>query len=223
MVSRCVLLAACFLLTTSGFSQTITAPAKVTCESGEVAAVRVTWEGSEVRYSASAGLNTIREYDPDAKVLALRVWAKEPGTYTVTLIASSATGKLTDFHTVQIVVGNKAPQPPPVVPPGPPGPAKTCPGCWVIVVEQSGEPRTPALAKILTDRTLWKSVEDAGLKWVVLASDDPAAMQGGYSKATDKTGFPALLLVTAEGKVESSKQLKTADDIRNLTKEATGK
>jgi hypothetical protein len=220
MVSRCVLFAACFLLPTSGIAQTITAPAKVTCESGEVAAVRVTWEGSEVRYSASPGLNTIREYDPDAKVLALRVWAKEPGTYTVTLIASSATGKLTDFHTVSVVVGNKAPQPPPVVPPGP---AKACAGCWVIVVEQAGEPRTPALAKILTDRSLWKSVEDAGLKWVVLSSEDPAAMQGGYSRLGDKVGFPALLLVTEVGKVESSKQLKTADDIRNLTKEATGK
>jgi hypothetical protein len=223
MGSRCVIrvLGICLLLSPILAAQTISAPAKVTADPGEVAAVRVTWEGSEVRYSASPGLNTIREYDPDAKVLALRVWAKEPGNYTVTLIASSATGKLTDFHTVQIVVGNKAPQPPPVVPPGPA--AKGCPGCWVIVVEQSGEPRTTALAKILTDRSLWKSVEDAGLKWVVLSSEDPAAMQGGYSKAADKVGCPALLLVTTEGKVESSRTLKTADDIKNVTKEATGK
>lgn len=218
MVIRCVsavmfaLVSFCLLT-----AQEVRVPAKVTGEPGELLSIRVQWEGSEVRYLTTPGLSVFREYDPDPKVLALRAFAKEAGVYSITLIASSPTGKLSEFTPVSIVIANTAPQPPPV----PPVPKAAT--CWVIVVEQAGEARTPALAKILTDRSLWKSVEDAGSQWAVLSSEDPAAIRGGYAKAGDKVGFPALLLVSDEGKPLLVRPLKTADDIKNALKEVTGK
>lgn len=230
MVSRCVLSVFCLFVWTSGTlsAQTISAPAKVTGKTGELLAVRVAWEGSEVRYTSSPGLNVIREYDPDAKVLALRAWTDTAGEYSITLIAASDKGKLTDFTTVTLVITNKAPQPPPPTPTpvNPVNPTPVTPKaatCWVIVVEQSGATRDLATARVLTDRAVWQAIETAGSKWAVLQSEDPVAVTGGYAKAGDRVGFPALLMVSDAGAILSSRPLKSSDDIRNAFKEITGK
>lgn len=115
-----ILISLMISLPSSVHAQTITMPMKVTADVGEPTQVKVTWSGADFKYLKPIGLNIIREYDPDPQVVSLQVWSKTPGIYPISCIASSKEGKLCDFQTCAVTVGNPAPPVPPnPVPPNP--------------------------------------------------------------------------------------------------------
>ena len=120
---RCVLcVLGTLLLAATSSSQTISLPAKVFAESGDLAPVRIEWTGSDFRYVSSPGLNVIREYDPDPQVMALMVSTNLPGQYRILCVASSKKSKAR-ISRPALSRSGKAPIPPPPIPQVPPEPS----------------------------------------------------------------------------------------------------
>lgn len=106
--------------------QTVSLPEKVEVKASRMGAVLLAWDGDDCRYTASAELDVFREYDPDPKKVRLRLIGYASGQYEIKAIACKG-GKLSEFATCVVVVGD----PTPPVPPGPapgPGPSPVPPG-----------------------------------------------------------------------------------------------
>lgn len=190
----------------------ITAPPLVAINPGDLGTARVTWTGSDFKYTYSAGLNVFREYDPDPAVILLRMQSAKAGEYSITCIACSKEGKLTDFTTISVKVGT-APQPPPddITP---------AQGKLAVLVIEEPAPRTPQSARVLTDKAMWDEVKALGHTWRIIPSTDPLAKSKGYTQVADTVGYPALLLVDSTGRLLNGRKLPaTANDLLNVVKE----
>lgn len=100
--------------------QSVKLPVSIDVESRRLAAVKVEWDGDDLKYTAPPQLDVIREYDPDPKVVRLRVIGYIKGSYELKAIACKG-GKLSDFATCVVNVDSPQPGPGPT-PPVPPTP-----------------------------------------------------------------------------------------------------
>src|SRR6266581_4727241 len=116
---------AALLLAAGASAQSVKLPDAVTVAPGRLAAVAVEFDGDDVRWRVSSDLDAFREYDPDPRKIRLRLIGYAPGRYELSAIACKG-GKLSDFATCVITVGNPTPPPPPP-------PAQKV--AWVIVIE----------------------------------------------------------------------------------------
>ena len=188
-------------------AQSVKLPDAVTVAPGRLAAVAVEFDGDDVRWRVSADLDVFREFDPDAKKIRLRLIGYAPGRFELCAVACKG-GKLSEFATCVITVGNLTPPPPP--------PNQKV--AWVIVVEETAE-RTPQTARVLGDLAFWARL---GVPWRVYDKDDPAVKAHQYDVAASKAGgLPALLLLSDGGDV--LKAVKLPGSTADVQKEVTGK
>lgn len=120
--------------------------------------------------------------------------------------------------TVDVSAG-QGPQPPPVPPkPDPtPDPAKVD-SVWVIVVEDAAGPRTVETAKALND-PFWQTLRPKN-DWRHYLNTSKVAVDNGYTKVAEKTGFPAVLVMDANGGgLLKSFKLTTAAAVSDAVKE----
>lgn len=197
-------------------AQTVTLPQSVVVAKGRMAAVKITFDGDDLRWDVPPQLDCFREFSTDPKDVRLRLIGYDSGTYRLTAVTCKG-GKLSDFATCLIVVGDGPgpvpPNPPDPIPPTPVPPANKV--AWVVVVQDVSK-RTPAQAALLADAKLWGQVEALGCKWRVY-DDDQA---GRYKDTIAKTGLPCLLTMDAAGKVIVAAPLPaTADKVLQIVRE----
>lgn len=94
-------------------AQRVSLPPELKIEPGRMGAIKVEWEGDDVKWVASPSVDVFREFDPDSKIVRLRIIGYERGTAEVLAVACKG-GKLSDIAVCRIVVGAT-----PVPPPGP--------------------------------------------------------------------------------------------------------
>lgn len=99
-------------------AQSVKLPAEVKIAPGRLAAVKVEWDGDDVRWDVPEGLDCFREYDPDPRVVRLRMIGYTPGRYRLLAVAGKG-GKLSEFGACVVVVGDAPPPGPGPLPPGP--------------------------------------------------------------------------------------------------------
>ncbi len=139
-------LAALVLLPLLAHAQSVKLPAEVKVQPGRLASVTIEYDGDDLKWTTPSELDVFREYDPDAKKIRLRLIGYAQGKYHVHAVACKG-GKLSDFATCVIIIGDPAPTPPtPPNPPDPPtpdpkdkGPFAGAPGLHVLIVFESGE------------------------------------------------------------------------------------
>lgn len=105
------------IVATFSFGQTVTLPAKVEVEPGRLAAVKVQWDGDDIRWIVSPELDVFREYDPNPEVIRLRVQGFTEGKFKIIAITCKDK-KLSEFAACEVIVGKPGPEPGPN-----PGPA----------------------------------------------------------------------------------------------------
>lgn len=92
---------------------------EITIPVGRLAPITHPIDVDETEYTVLGdGMDAMREYDPDPKVLRLRLLGYTPGVAYV-VISSAKGGKLRPLHTIKVTIGTG---PSPVPPPPPPGP-----------------------------------------------------------------------------------------------------
>ena len=137
----------CFLAAVScAAGQTVKLPTEVKVAPGRLAAILVEWDGDDLRWDVPPELDCFREYDPDPKRVRLRLVGYAPGKYRLLAVSCKA-GKLSEFVSCAILVGDAppptppGPQPPGPTPPGPtPGPAPIpLEGLRVLIVYESAD------------------------------------------------------------------------------------
>lgn len=109
------------------FGQTVKLPDTVKVQPGRLASVKIDYDGDDVKWYVDPKLDVFREYTPDPKQVILRLQGFEKGVYPVVAV-SCKLGKLSDFSTCMVTVGDPAPVPPNPVPPGPTPPNPNPPG-----------------------------------------------------------------------------------------------
>lgn len=102
-------------------AQTVTVPKTLAVTPGRLAPLEIRSDGAQTRYwSEGDAFDTLREYDPDPKVIRLRVLCPVEGTYRLCAICTKG-DQLSDVACCTITAGTPAPGPGPS--PGPsPGP-----------------------------------------------------------------------------------------------------
>jgi hypothetical protein len=195
-------------------------PTTVSGEPGDFIRITATTNGKVVKwYVVDKGLKIFpAELLIDTKTAV--VSSNKPGKYRVlayTALADDASDPA--VCTVEVV----GPVPPPV-PPGPtPGPVPdpTPPKVdklFVICVVPDDE--SPAVAKVVGDASMWVRLEKAGHRYRVWPKSSPSVAEKKLSKYVDKAGVPAVVLMSAEGKVLTASALpKTAADLEAMVKE----
>ena len=107
-------------LTSTVYGQSVKLPETVKVEVGRLASVKIEYDGDEVKWTVAPQLDSFREYDPDAKVVRLRLIGYVRGSYEVKAVTCKDK-KLSDFAVCVIVIGDGPTPPiPPVPPPTPP-------------------------------------------------------------------------------------------------------
>lgn len=122
-------LALCLLLTWAGLSQAQTAemPAEVKVAVGRMATINVKWDGDDFQYIPFGDMDCFREYDPDPKVVILRLIGYTAGRYEIAAVVCKGSKMAKPVKCI-VIVGNPPtppiPPPPvdPVDPPVPPPP-----------------------------------------------------------------------------------------------------
>ena len=109
------------LLATPAPGQSVKLPPEIKVKAGRLAAITVEWSGDDVAWTAAPQLDVFREYDPDPKIVRLRVIGYENGTFPLTAVVCKDK-KLSPFALCNVVVGEAPPVPPGPVPPVPPEP-----------------------------------------------------------------------------------------------------
>lgn len=107
-------------------AQTVKMPTEVKALSGRMAAVKIEYDGDDVKWFVSPELDVFREYSADPKDVRLRVLGYTRGQFQVIAIAAKA-GKLSDFAVCTVTIGEPLPPVPPPTPPGPPVPPTPVP------------------------------------------------------------------------------------------------
>ena len=107
-------------------AQTVKLPTEVKALSGRMAAVKIEYDGDDVKWFVSPELDVFREYSADPKDVRLRVLGYTRGQFQVIAIAAKA-GKLSDFAVCTVTIGEPLPPVPPPAPPGPPVPPPPVP------------------------------------------------------------------------------------------------
>lgn len=141
-----ILAIAVLLVGSLAHAQSVKLPAEVKVAVGRLAAVTVQWEGESCSWLAPPELDIFREYDPNPKVIRLRLIGYAPGRYQFAAIAAEKGGKQSEFSKCMVIVGDVPPGPTPVPPgpepipptPQPPAPIPTD-GMRVLVVEESAD------------------------------------------------------------------------------------
>ena len=184
--------------------QEVKVPPEVAAPVGRLAAVKVESDGADTKWFADDGLDVFREYDPDAKVIRLRVIGYAPGRYKLTAITCKG-DKLSDPAVCVVVVGKAPPKVPPgTEPPGsePPGtdPPTTPTGLYFLIVRPDG-PAHPEFTKYMGSPG-WGELLKAGH----LVKDK--TLSGAASLGVTippGTALPAVvtLRVSADGKTSS--------------------
>ena len=122
--------------------QEVKMPQTVQVAVGRLAAIPMTYDGSDFKYAVSPELDAFREYTTDPKEVRLRVLAYKPGMYTVTAVTCKD-DKLSELTVCLVVVGSVVPEPTEPVPPvNPPQPAPPAPlaGMRVLMLYESDAP-----------------------------------------------------------------------------------
>lgn len=102
-------------------AQSVKLPTEVKAQVGRMAAVRIEYDGDDVRWFVSPELDVFREYSADPKDVRLRVLGYTRGQFQVIAISAKG-GKLSDFAVCAVTIGDPLPPVPPPAPPGPPVP-----------------------------------------------------------------------------------------------------
>lgn len=109
----------CALCAATSFAQSVSLPEKVEVNPGRLAGITIRWDGDDLRWICSPEIDVFREYDPDPKVVRLRLIGYEEGSFKLVAITCKD-GKLSEFASCAIVVGKPGPGPGPNPPPPPP-------------------------------------------------------------------------------------------------------
>jgi hypothetical protein len=104
-------LACLLLLAGSAAGQKVTLPAEVRTEAGRLASVAISYDGDDVKYTVPPELDAFREYDPDERVIRLRVIGYKDGEHRIVAVTCKDK-KLSEFAVCVVKVG-KAPPPGP--------------------------------------------------------------------------------------------------------------
>lgn len=120
------LIACCLLLVASvAHAQSVTLPESVKTVAGRLASIKIEYDGTDVRWHVPPTLDVFREYDPDPKVIRLRIIGYEDGQHTIIAVAAGKNGKLSPFAACVVEIGKPKPPTPPE--PGPPPDPKPVP------------------------------------------------------------------------------------------------
>jgi hypothetical protein len=98
----------------------LTLPDRVEVRKGRLASIKIDWDGVDIKWITPPQLDVFREYHPDPKIVRLRMIGYEDGSYRMSVLVSSADGKMSDPQHCTIVVGKPSPGPGPG--PNPPDP-----------------------------------------------------------------------------------------------------
>ena len=113
-MTRTVTACSLLLLSLPLQAQTIKLPERVAVGVGRLAAIKIEYDGDDVKWTVPPTLDAFRVYDPDPKVVRLRVIGYSAGIHELKAITCKDK-KLSDFAVCVVVVG-EGPTPPP---PGP--------------------------------------------------------------------------------------------------------
>lgn len=109
----------CTTFCSTAFGQTVSLPEKVEVNPGRLASIIIRWDGDDLRWICSPEIDVFREYDPDPKVVRLRMIGYEEGSFKLVAITCKE-NKLSEFASCVIIVGKPGPGPGPNPPPPPP-------------------------------------------------------------------------------------------------------
>lgn len=103
-------------------AQTVKVPEKVETQVGRLAAITIESDGKETQWVVvpSGEVDAFREYDPDPKIMRVRVISYRNGSYT--LVAWTAKGDKPSRPATCVIQVGPAPVPVPPTPPTPPDP-----------------------------------------------------------------------------------------------------
>lgn len=193
----------------SAGGQTVTAPKEVAAPVGRLATVVVQSDGADTKYFADEGLDVFREYDPDAKVIRLRLIGYTAGKYTLRAI-TCRDNKLSEPVTVTVVIGG-AKEPDPVKP----DPVKPATVYYFAVVGAEG-PVSPAVAAVMK-LPAWEELRKLGHVVNYIPANELS------SGLTRPLSLPAVMVLRKDGAAwvdtGANKPLPTNDDaIRGLLK-----
>lgn len=99
------------LLAPAALAQTVKVPPKLEGPAYRLLSLAVESDGKATRWIASDGLDVFREFDPDPKVIRLRLIAYQDGLYKIHFVTAKGDA-LSEFATTAVVIG-KAPDPGP--------------------------------------------------------------------------------------------------------------
>lgn len=190
---RRISVALILFLAATAQGQTVTLPKEVSIPTGRLGSVSITWDGTDCKWNVPPELDAFREYEPDAKVIRLRLMGNVPGRYRLFAVAAKD-GKLSDFATCTIIIG-EAPPVPPGPEPKPPGPTPDpapipVAGLRVLIVEETGErSKLPANQALILGSTVIRS-------WL-----NSACAKGADGKTPEYRIFDKDVSLAAESKV----------------------
>ena len=126
-------------------AQTVKMPESIKLDKGRLGAVRIEYDGDDVRWFVSPELDIFREYSTDPKDVRLRVQGFADGKFQV-MAVTCKNGKLSDLYVCWVFLGAQpSPTPTPLpTPPGPvPVPVPVPPGPVPVPVPPSPTPPVP--------------------------------------------------------------------------------
>jgi hypothetical protein len=171
-------------------------PPEVHGKAGRPVALRATSTGSVVRWHCCGDADL---YAIDSHNVLL--WGPAPGRYRV-MAWTAAHDVPSDPAFCDLVIDGPAPGPTPP----PPGPTPAPGGKLHVTVFMDVAHQTPAVASLIESPTLRKAITDAGHQFRVF--DMASGVSGPFGPFITKAGgAPALVIQTADGKVQSAVEL----------------
>lgn len=204
-------------------AQTITMPKEVAAPVGRLASVVVKSDGADTKYFADDGIDVFREYDPDPKVIRLRLIGYKAGTYALRAI-TCRDNKLSEPALTTVVIGG-ATEPP--VPPKPPvDPPAVAPAKLVVLVVEETAAAAATRGALFADPALAARMAAKGHRWRIADRDvvgpdgKPPADLTRFLAATAGKPFPQVFLVDEQGRTRVQTDLPTraADLLDIITK-----
>lgn len=176
-------------------------PESVAGDVGAFISVKATTNGSDVRWVAlDKGLNVFpAEQLRDSRGTV--VTSSAAGNYR--LLAYTALGGVpSDPRICMVVVNGAQPPPEPPVPPKPPDPPKppvvVPQNLWIVTVDDWGA-RTPTVAAMMSNVTLWQGFTAQGHQFRQLNKTDPAVAAKFSEQIKLNGGIPIVVLMTQDG------------------------